>query len=353
MARVVLKNLEKTFAGGVRAVSDVNLEIGDGELVVLVGPSGCGKSTTLRMIAGLEEASAGEIYIGDRLVNDVAPGQRDIAMVFQNYALYPHMTVRKNLAFGLKMRRTPKAEIRQRVAETADILDIGDLLDRRPRQLSGGQRQRVAVGRAIIRHPQVFLFDEPLSNLDAQLRGEMRTEIASLHNRLGTTMIYVTHDQVEAMTLGQRIVIMDQGVVQQVDTPLNLYNRPANRFVASFIGSPAMNLLPGRIQDGTFTAGNWQLAVGEGPSEGAATLGIRPEDLLPGRQQGPLLGTVTMDVVEQMGHETMVYFRLADRRCVARLPATDDYRPGDELELSIRPYSWHLFASDQQGPRLN
>ena len=255
MARVLLKNLEKTFAGGVRAVTGVNLEIGDGELVVLVGPSGCGKSTTLRMIAGLEEASAGEIYIGDRLVNNVAPGERDIAMVFQNYALYPHMTVRQNLAFGLKMRRTPKAQIRQRVAETADILNIGDLLDRRPRQLSGGQRQRVAVGRAIVRHPQVFLFDEPLSNLDAQLRGEMRTEIASLHNRLGTTMIFVTHDQVEAMTLGQRIVIMHQGVVQQVDTPLNLYNRPANCFVAGFIGSPAMNLLPGRLQNARHPTG--------------------------------------------------------------------------------------------------
>ena len=352
LARVQLKNLQKTFAGDIHAVEDVNLEIGDGELVVLVGPSGCGKSTTLRMIAGLEDTTAGDIYIGDRRVNDVAPGDRDIAMVFQNYALYPHMTVRQNLAFGLKMRRTPKAEIHRRVTETAEILNIGELLDRRPRQLSGGQRQRVAVGRAIVRHPQVFLFDEPLSNLDAKLRGEMRTEIASLHNRLKTTMIYVTHDQVEAMTLGERIVIMHEGVVQQVDTPLNLYDRPANRFVASFIGSPAMNLLAGQLRNGAFELGGWRLPVGEGVAAGAATLGFRPEDVLAGDSQGVPLGKVKMDVVEQMGHETMVHFLLADHHCVARLPATADYRPGDEVELSLRLESWHLFASDEQGQRL-
>ncbi len=252
MANVALKHLDKTYPNGFHAVRDVNLDIADGEFIVLVGPSGCGKSTTLRMVAGLEEATGGEIYIGDRLVNDVAPGERDIAMVFQNYALYPHMSVYQNMAFGLKMRRTPKAEIEKRVNEAAAILSIESLLDRRPRELSGGQRQRVALGRAIVREPKVFLFDEPLSNLDAKLRVQMRAEIARLHLRLKTTIIYVTHDQVEAMTLGDRIVLMDRGVIQQVDTPMNIYQRPANQFVASFIGSPAMNFISGNIEGGNF-----------------------------------------------------------------------------------------------------
>src|SRR6187399_1147527 len=252
MANVLLKHLDKKYPNGFHAVRDVSLDIADGEFMVLVGPSGCGKSTTLRMVAGLEEATRGEIYIGDRLVNDVAPGERDIAMVFQNYALYPHMSVRQNMAFGLKMRRTPKAEIERRVNEAAAILSIESLLDRRPRELSGGQRQRVALGRAIVREPKVFLFDEPLSNLDAKLRVQMRAEIARLHLRLKTTIIYVTHDQVEAMTLGDRIVLMNHGVIQQVDTPMKIYQRPANQFVASFIGSPAMNFIRGEIANGTF-----------------------------------------------------------------------------------------------------
>ena len=247
MATVSFRHVDKRYANGFHAVRDLCLEVRDGEFVVLVGPSGCGKSTTLRMLAGLEEVTSGDICIGDRRVNDVGPADRDIAMVFQNYALYPHMTVRQNMAFGLKMRRTPQAEIERRTAEAAETLGIAALLDRRPRELSGGQRQRVALGRAIVRQPQVFLFDEPLSNLDAKLRVQMRAEIAALHHRLRTTMIYVTHDQVEAMTLGERIVVMDDGVVQQADAPLAIYREPANRFVAAFIGSPPMNFLAGEI----------------------------------------------------------------------------------------------------------
>ncbi|MEG2769597.1 MAG: sn-glycerol-3-phosphate ABC transporter ATP-binding protein UgpC, partial [Oscillospiraceae bacterium] len=243
MASISLKNIYKIYEGDVTAVSDFNLEIEDKEFVILVGPSGCGKSTTLRMIAGLEEISKGELYIGDRLVNDVAPKDRDIAMVFQNYALYPHMTVFKNMAFGLQLRKTPKDEIDKRVREAARVLDIEHLLDRRPKALSGGQRQRVALGRAMVRNPSVFLLDEPLSNLDAKLRTAMRTEIIKLHQKLGTTFIYVTHDQTEAMTMGDRIVVMKDGYIQQVDTPQNLYDSPCNMFVAGFIGSPQMNFL--------------------------------------------------------------------------------------------------------------
>src|SRR6187397_58289 len=246
MAQVALRKIVKMF-DKTPAVQGIDLDIADREFIVLVGPSGCGKSTTLRMVAGLEEATGGEIRIGDRLVNDVAPGERDIAMVFQNYALYPHMSVRQNMEFGLKMRRTPKAEIQKRVDEAAKILSIESLLDRRPRELSGGQRQRVALGRAIVREPKVFLFDEPLSNLDAALRVNTRNELVRLHHRLGATMLYVTHDQVEAMTMGQRIIVMNRGVIQQVDTPMNIYQRPANQFVASFIGSPAMNFIRGEI----------------------------------------------------------------------------------------------------------
>ena len=253
MAKVSLKNVHKTYKGDkgkdVVAVTDFSLEIADREFVVFVGPSGCGKSTTLRLIAGLEEITQGEIFIGDRKVNDVAPKDRDIAMVFQNYALYPHMTVYENLAFGLKLRKYPKAEIKKRVNEAAKILGIETLLDRRPKALSGGQRQRVAVGRAIVRQPKVFLFDEPLSNLDAKMRVQMRTELTKLHQRLQATMIYVTHDQIEAMTMGQRIVVMKDGVIQQVDTPLALYNSPRNIFVAGFLGSPPMNLINGKLKN--------------------------------------------------------------------------------------------------------
>jgi ABC-type sugar transport system ATPase subunit len=359
MANVALKHLDKKYPNGFHAVRDLTLEIEDGEFIVLVGPSGCGKSTTLRMVAGLEEPTGGEVYIGDRLVNNVAPGMRDIAMVFQSYALYPHMSVYQNMAFGLKMRRTPRKDIEKRVREAAEILSIESLLDRRPRELSGGQRQRVALGRAIVREPKVFLFDEPLSNLDAKLRVQMRAEIARLHRRLATTIIYVTHDQVEAMTLGQRIVLMDQGVIQQIDTPMNIYRRPANRFVASFIGSPAMNFLPGKVQGGVFQfadGGNGELprsgiVVGSEVPDGPTVLGIRPEDLLP-RGDGATLGTVLVDVVEHMGHETMAHFALAGASHVARLPANADVAPGNQVPLAIRPGGYHLFAADD-GRRLN
>src|SRR5262245_42802725 len=289
MAQVVLKDLNKKF-DEVHAVKDVNLTIRDKEFMVFVGPSGCGKTTTLRMVAGLEEITAGEIAIGDRVVNDLPPKDRDIAMVFQNYALYPHMTVYDNMAFGLKMRKFPKHEIAKRVREAADILGIQDLLKRKPRQLSGGQRQRVAVGRAIVRHPQVFLFDEPLSNLDAKLRVQMRVELKRLHDRLETTAIYVTHDQVEAMTLGDRVVVMRDGRVQQVGDPMELYNQPANRFVAGFIGSPAMNFASVRIaaENGSLWAESDDLRIkvpariaqrlGRYVGSGT-TLGVRPEDL--------------------------------------------------------------------------
>ncbi len=353
MANVVLKHLDKKYPSGFHAVRDVSLEIADGEFMVLVGPSGCGKSTTLRMIAGLEEVTAGEILIGDRLVNDVAPGDRDIAMVFQNYALYPHMSVRQNMAFGLKMRGTPRQEIDRRVAEAADILSIESLLDRRPRELSGGQRQRVALGRAIVREPKVFLFDEPLSNLDAKLRVQMRAEIARLHRRLKTTIIYVTHDQVEAMTLGQRIVLLDRGVVQQVDTPMKIYQQPANRFVGSFIGSPAMNFFAGEVVDGQFQlASGGKVPVDATPPVGPAILGIRPEDLLTDGDGIPL-ATVALDVVEHMGHETIAHFELAGQQHIARLGADTPARPGDQLALAVRPGAYHLFAGDAAGRRIN
>jgi multiple sugar transport system ATP-binding protein len=358
MANVVLKHLDKKYPSGFHAVRDVSLEIADGEFMVLVGPSGCGKSTTLRMIAGLEEVTAGEIFIGDRLVNDVAPGDRDIAMVFQNYALYPHMSVRQNMAFGLKMRGTPRPEVERRVREAADVLSIEQLLDRRPRELSGGQRQRVALGRAIVREPKVFLFDEPLSNLDAKLRVQMRAEIARLHQRLKTTVIYVTHDQVEAMTLGQRIVLMDRGVVQQVDTPMRIYQRPANRFVGSFIGSPAMNFFAGEVAGPEFRlASGGTVPLDAALPAGPAVLGIRPEDLLVDGDGWPLaavpLATVTLDVVEHMGHETMAHFELAGQQHIARLGADTTARPGDQLALAVRPGAYHLFASDSAGLRIN
>ncbi|HUS40558.1 MAG TPA: sn-glycerol-3-phosphate ABC transporter ATP-binding protein UgpC [Pirellulales bacterium] len=351
MASVRLSNVNKIYDGGFQAVYDANLEIEDGEFVVLVGPSGCGKSTTLRMIAGLEEISSGEIYIGDRLVNKVDPGNRDIAMVFQNYALYPHMSVRQNMAFGLRMRKVARAEIDKRVQNAAEILSIEPLLDRRPREMSGGQRQRVALGRAIVRDPQVFLFDEPLSNLDAKLRVQMRTEIARLHHRLKTTMIYVTHDQVEAMTLGDRIVIMKDGVIQQVDTPMQLYRQPANRFVAGFIGSPAMNFFEGQVRGGEFIAGDRSLLVGSDVPDGQVILGVRPEDLLISDADG-CFADVSLDVVEHMGHETMVYFDLTGSTHVARLPAEAEVSAGDRLSLAIRAEAWHLFSATDRQIRL-
>ena len=329
MASVELSKVSKLFDHNVKAVDAVDILIKDKEFVVLVGPSGCGKSTTLRMIAGLEEISSGEIKIGDRIVNSVAPKDRDIAMVFQNYALYPHMTVYENMAFGLKLRKFPKAEIETRVRDAAEILGIASLLQRKPKALSGGQRQRVAVGRAIVRKPQVFLFDEPLSNLDAKLRIQMRTEISKLHSRLETTMIYVTHDQVEAMTMGDRIVVMRDGRIQQIDTPLNLYHHPQNKFVAGFIGSPAMNFIEGELirENGlAFKTTHWRLSIPDDLADLLAgqigqrvLLGIRPEDIREKTDNADVL-TCKVEVVEPMGNETFLYLNTGDQTIVARSP---------------------------------
>src|SRR6266496_3799807 len=355
MAQVVIRNLNKKF-DGVHAVNDVNLQIRDKEFVVLVGPSGCGKTTTLRMVAGLEEITGGEITIGDRVVNDLPPKDRDIAMVFQNYALYPHMTVYDNMAFGLKMRKFPKAEIAQRVKDAAEILGIQELLKRKPRQLSGGQRQRVAVGRAIVRHPQVFLFDEPLSNLDAKLRVQMRVELKKLHDRLGTTAIYVTHDQVEAMTLGDRVVVMKDGWVQQVGEPLELYNQPANKFVAGFIGSPAMNFVDVTVTDesGAIWVANSGLRI-RVPDPCAArlrehagqavTFGIRPEDLRieTNSNASGLCLDAEVEVIEQLGSETLLDVKAGPCAMVAAVEPTVRARVRDRLRLAVNPERMHFF----------
>src|SRR4051812_27572700 len=355
MAQVLLKNLNKKY-DEVHAVKDVNLHIRDKEFMVLVGPSGCGKSTTLRMVAGLEEITGGEIVIGDRVVNDLPPKDRDIAMVFQNYALYPHMTVYDNMAFGLKMRKFPKPEIEKRVQDAADILGIRELLKRKPRQLSGGQRQRVAVGRAIVRHPQVFLFDEPLSNLDAKLRVQMRVELKRLHDRLETTAIYVTHDQVEAMTLGDRVVVMKDGWIQQVGEPLELYGKPANKFVAGFIGSPAMNFAEANVteENGQVFVTNPGLKI-KLPDEVAQrvrahssrdiTLGIRPEDLtVAGPSDSPdLTFDAAVEVLEQLGSEIIVDTRVGDAMIVASVEPTTKVKLHDTLRLAMRPSRLHVF----------
>ena len=345
MAGIRLDNLVKRYDNGFEAVKGANLEIKDGEFLVLVGPSGCGKSTTLRMIAGLEEVSSGDIFVGDTRVNDLEPGDRDIAMVFQNYALYPHMTVRQNLSFGLRMRKTPKQEIDKRVTEAAQILSIESLLDRRPKELSGGQRQRVAVGRAIVRNPRAFLFDEPLSNLDAKLRVQMRTELARLHQRFKTTTVYVTHDQVEAMTLGDRIVVMKDGVIQQVDSPMKIYQQPANRFVAGFIGSPAMNFIDGEVENGVFKSDGISYPVSATHHSGKATLGFRPENLTRDAS-APKFVEADLEVVEQMGHETIVYFSIAGQSTVARLDGNATVSVGDSLSLNLPEGCWHLFEAD-------
>jgi multiple sugar transport system ATP-binding protein len=355
MGQVVLKGINK-FYDSVHAVKDVNLQIRDKEFVVFVGPSGCGKTTTLRMIAGLEAISAGEISIDGNVVNDLAPMDRDIAMVFQNYALYPHMSVYDNMAFGLKMRKFEKAEIEKRVREAADILGIGDLLKRKPRQLSGGQRQRVALGRAIVRHPRVFLFDEPLSNLDAKLRVQMRVELKKLHLRLGTTAIYVTHDQVEAMTLGDRVVVMKDAVVQQVGEPLELYNTPANKFVAGFIGSPAMNFANVTVTEanGSLLAQNKGLSL-KLPAEMAqrlrgyvgreVTLGVRPEDLtIAGAADAdqPCFDAV-IEVIEQLGSEILLDMKVGDSMMVASVEPSVKVKVHDKLRLAMRPSRLHVF----------
>src|SRR5205809_4654446 len=360
MAQVLMKDLNKKY-DEVHAVKDVNLHIRDKEFVVLVGPSGCGKSTTLRMVAGLEEITSGEISIGERVVNDLPPKDRDIAMVFQNYALYPHMTVYDNMVFGLKMRKFEKAEIGKRGREAADILGIGELLKRKPRQLSGGQRQRVAVGRAIVRHPQVFLFDEPLSNLDAKLRVQMRVELKRLHIRLETTAIYVTHDQVEAMTLGDRVVVMKDGVVQQVGEPLELYNQPANRFVAGFIGSPAMNFAAVTVTEasGSLIAENSGLRI-KLPDETAqrlrghigheVTLGVRPEDLTvagAADHDHPCFDAV-IEVVEQLGSEILLDMKVGEGVMVASVEPTVRVKVHDELRVAMRPSRLHVFDAQTE-----
>lgn len=356
MASVKLVNITKYYDSKKPAVDNASFEINDKEFVVLVGPSGCGKSTTLRMIAGLEEISSGELYIDDRMVNDVSPKDRDIAMVFQNYALYPHMSVYENMAFGLKLRKVDKNEIKKRVMDAAEILGIVEYLDRKPKALSGGQRQRVAVGRAIVRQPKVFLFDEPLSNLDAKLRVQMRTEISKLHKRLQATIVYVTHDQTEAMTMGDRIVVMKDAIIQQIDSPLNLYNFPNNIFVAGFIGSPAMNFIEGKITDSgrlQFVTKNGSVVMNLGEplsflkkaAGKEVTLGIRPEDILCNQTESEILQLlqVNLDVVEPMGNEIIVYTAIENQPLIARLNTQDLPAVGKTYNLYLRLNKLHFF----------
>ena len=369
MASISLKGIYKIYPGDVTAVSDFNLEIEDKEFIILVGPSGCGKSTTLRMIAGLEEISKGELYIGDRLVNDVPPKDRDIAMVFQNYALYPHMTVYKNMAFGLELRKTPKDEIDKRVREAARVLDIEHLLDRKPKALSGGQRQRVALGRAMVRNPAVFLLDEPLSNLDAKLRTSMRTEIIKLHQKLGTTFIYVTHDQTEAMTMGDRIVVMKDGLIQQVDTPQNLYDYPCNMFVGGFIGSPQMNFLDATlVKEGS----NYYVDLGGdklliAPEKVTSALdayvgkaikaGIRPEDIKDDEEfleKHPNSHiSAEVEVSELMGAEIYLYLTYQGQNLMARVAPTSKSRRGDKIVVAMDTNKIHLFDPETELTLLN
>jgi multiple sugar transport system ATP-binding protein len=372
MAGLSLRHIYKKYPGGVVAVSDFNLEIKDKEFLIFVGPSGCGKSTTLRMIAGLEEISEGELYIGDRYVNDVAPKDRDIAMLFQNYALYPHMTVFDNMAFGLKLRKVPKEEIKRRVEEAARILDIAHLLERRPKALSGGQKQRVALGRAIVRNPKVFLLDEPLSNLDAKLRASMRTELTKLHKKVETTFIYVTHDQVEAMTMASRIVVMRDGVIQQVDTPQNLYDTPCNLFVAGFIGTPQMNFLTGKLvkkgNDLYATLGTTQIPLPADKSNNPdlkdyigkeVIFGIRPEAI---HDEPMFLETmsntvlnVDVDVTELMGAEIYLYLGFEGmedatngKNIIARVSSRSTARSGDKIKVAIDASRIHIFDKDSE-----
>ena len=362
MASLSLRHMYKIYPGNVTAVKDVNIEIKDKEFIVLVGPSGCGKSTTLRMIAGLEEISKGELYIGDRLVNDIAPKDRDIAMVFQNYALYPHMTVYENMAFGLKLRKVPKDEIDRKVKEAAKILDLSHLLDRKPKAMSGGQRQRVAMGRAIVRNPQVFLLDEPLSNLDAKLRAQMRTEISKIHKKLGTTFIYVTHDQTEAMTLGDRIVIMRDGFIQQIGTPQEVFNHPTNLFVAGFIGTPQMNFFHNAKlvkKDGEYAvdllgrhivldAERQKVLKGRNEPEHELIVGIRPVHLTIAEKGLP----ATIDVSEMMGSEMHLHLNVEGQDVIAIIPTAglslDAVRSGSQTHFDFDPSLMHLFDPETE-----
>ncbi len=358
MSRVLLENLTKVFDKTVIAVDNVTFEVADREFFVLVGPSGCGKSTTLRLLAGLEEPTSGRIYIGDTDVTWTEPKDRDIAMVFQNYALYPHMTVYDNMAFALKLRRVPKADIRRRVEQTAGTLGIKDLLKRKPRALSGGQRQRVAVGRAIVRSPRVFLFDEPLSNLDAKLRIGMRAELARLHRQLETTVFYVTHDQVEAMTLGQRIGVMKDGRLLQVADPMTLYNQPVSKFVAGFIGSPPMNFLAGRIEDNPLRFLHATFAINlpdqlreilQRLAGGPITLGVRPENILLDAAPDPTqIIRAGVEVAELMGNENILYLRIGDDSIVARVPPRFAPKPGEGVDIHLAPDSLHFFDPETE-----
>jgi sn-glycerol 3-phosphate transport system ATP-binding protein len=352
MASVSFRQVRKSY-GDLEVIHGVDVEIADGEFIVIVGPSGCGKSTLLRMVAGLEEITSGEIAIGDRVVNRIEPAQRDIAMVFQNYALYPHMSVYENMAYGLKIAKVPRDEIEQRVQKAARILELSDYLKRKPRQLSGGQRQRVAMGRAIVRMPKVYLFDEPLSNLDAKLRAQTRLEIQKLHADLGTTSLFVTHDQVEAMTLAQRMIVMNGGVVEQVGTPEQVYLQPATTFVASFIGSPPMNLVQGVVHGNRFNFGNGSVELPvAAPRQGPLTLGMRPEhaDVVADDSSGWRL---QVEVVEMLGAERLVYGRLCGESFTLRIDATRQApRPGDTLTLKERPEHLHWFDS-QSGKRVS
>ncbi|PJF40567.1 MAG: sn-glycerol-3-phosphate ABC transporter ATP-binding protein UgpC [Chloroflexi bacterium] len=362
MASVTYDHVYKSY-GDTEVIKDLNIEVADQEFLVFVGPSGCGKSTSLRMLAGLEEITSGEIRIGDRVVNNVAPKDRDVAMVFQSYALYPHMTVYDNMAFGLKLRKTPKHIIDQRVREASKSLGIENLLDRRPRQLSGGQRQRVAVGRAIVREPAVFLLDEPLSNLDAKLRVEARSFISKLHQRLGTTFIYVTHDQVEAMTMGTRICVLNAGVLQQIDTPFNLYHNPANIFVGGFIGSPSMNFFDAeltenngslRLDTGVFAV-NIPASIAEPYKSHAGSkvvVGIRPEDIHDVNYQPPGITPsvieANVDVVEQMGNEMILYLETGGKTFIARTDPRTDARIGNKLGVAINMDNVHIFDANTE-----
>ncbi|NWO10776.1 sn-glycerol-3-phosphate import ATP-binding protein UgpC [Chromohalobacter salexigens] len=356
MATLRLNGIRKRYPNGITALHGIDLSVADGELIVVVGPSGCGKSTLLRTVAGLESISDGELMINEQRVNALEPAERDIAMVFQNYALYPHMSVFENMAYALKNRGTPKDEIRRRVTDTARLLDLAELLDRRPRQLSGGQRQRVAMGRAIVREPQVFLFDEPLSNLDAKLRVQMRLEIRRLQKRLGITSVYVTHDQVEAMTLADRLVVMNGGHVEQCGTPMMLYAQPATRFVASFLGSPAMNFLPvAAHRDAVVLPNGAQVALPDMLSAGrAATLGIRPEHLVEAasKPEAAAVLDVTVEMLEPLGADTLAYTRLPglDEWLVVRLDGAHAAREGQRLSLALPVAHCHVF--DAQGARV-
>ena len=356
MANISFRHVEKTYDNGVTVVPDLNLEIEDKEFIVLVGPSGCGKSTTLRMIAGLEDVTGGELYIGDRLVNNVPPKDRDIAMVFQSYALYPHMTVYRNMAFALELRKVPKDEIDKKVREAARILELEPYLDRKPKALSGGQRQRVALGRAMVRDPKVFLLDEPLSNLDAKLRTEMRSQISQLHKRLQTTFVYVTHDQTEAMTMGDRIVVMKDGIIQQVDTPQNLYNSPCNMFVAGFIGSPQMNFVTVKVEK---AADGFELVYGKcrvplknealAPYVGKeVVMGIRPEDIYVEEEGDVAVLDAKVTLAEMMGSEIYLYFTYEGQNLIARIPSDVEVQADDTIRLALYEEKVHVFDKETE-----